>query len=318
MKEGPLVSVCMPCHNAERYVGEAIESVLNQTYKNIELIVVNDGSTDRSGEILENYKARGVKVLTEKCGNASRARNRAVAESHGSYFQYLDADDVLEKQKIEQQMGVLAENTGYLAFGRWGRFDHTIQDVKFSNDDQLREWSPVEWLSLHCERHQMMHPAAWLISRDLIERVGPWNENLTLNDDGEYFARVVALSKGLKCVPEAISFYRTNWNPSLSKIRGRKAFQSHFESLVGTAAALLGLEKSLGTQKAAADMFQRFIFEIYPSAPDLRAKARERVKELGGSLLQPELGPRSRLLRALLGWQVAVVLARMARKRRPV
>ena len=56
----PLVSVCMPCYNAERYVGQAIESVLNQTYKNIELIVVNDGSTDQSGEILERYKARGV------------------------------------------------------------------------------------------------------------------------------------------------------------------------------------------------------------------------------------------------------------------
>ena len=53
MSGEPLVSVCMPCHNAERYVGEAIESVLSQTYKNIELIVVNDGSTDRSGEVLE-------------------------------------------------------------------------------------------------------------------------------------------------------------------------------------------------------------------------------------------------------------------------
>jgi len=305
----------MPCHNAERYVGEAVESVLNQTYQNIELIVVNDGSTDRSGEVLERYKGRGVKVVTERCGSASKARNRAVAESRGAYVQYLDADDALEKNKIEKQLSVLEKHPGYLAFGRWGRFYKSIEDVKFANDDQLQEWSAVGWLSFHCEKHQMMHPAAWLISRDLMHKAGPWNENLTLNDDGEYFARVVAMSKGLKCVPEAVSFYRTNRDPSLSKIRGYKAFQSYFDSLVGTVAALLAIENSVATRKAAADMFQRFIFEIYPSAPDLRAKASERVKNLGGSSLRPDLGPKGRVLGALLGWRVVVVLARMMRKR---
>jgi len=81
MSGQPLVSVCMPCHNAERYVGEAIESVLNQTYQNIELIVVNDGSTDRSGEVLERYKGRGVKVIAQENRGQCAAANRAFVES---------------------------------------------------------------------------------------------------------------------------------------------------------------------------------------------------------------------------------------------
>ena len=123
-------------------MGEAIESVLNQTYKNIELIAVNDGSTDRSGEILEKYKAKGVKVVTEKCGSASRARNRAFREARGEYVKFFDADDILSPEMVEKQVGRLAGRQDAVAMSEWGRFYN--DDIKTFRPNALRVWE--EWI----------------------------------------------------------------------------------------------------------------------------------------------------------------------------
>ena len=78
-----------------------------------------------------------------------------------------------------------------MATARWGRFRKSLSDVIFADDDQLQDWTPVEWLIYHCSKHKMMHPAAWLVPRNIAERAGTWDERLTLNDDGEYFACIL-------------------------------------------------------------------------------------------------------------------------------
>ncbi len=83
-----LVSICMPCHNAGRYVAAALDSVLAQTYPNIEIIVVSDGSTDNSAEVLEGYRSRGVKVVHQENKGQCAAANRAFAESRGEYIEF--------------------------------------------------------------------------------------------------------------------------------------------------------------------------------------------------------------------------------------
>jgi glycosyltransferase involved in cell wall biosynthesis len=79
----PVISICMPCYNAGKYVAEALDSVLAQTYPNIEIIVVNDGSKDSSAEVLERYRSRGIKVIHQENRGQCAAANRAFAESTG-------------------------------------------------------------------------------------------------------------------------------------------------------------------------------------------------------------------------------------------
>ena len=103
MKNNPLVTVIVPVYNCEKYIARCIESVINQTYSNIELIIVNDGSTDHTNEICENYnkKYQNIKLINQKNQGVSIARNNALNISLGQYIQFTDSDDYMEKDMIE-------------------------------------------------------------------------------------------------------------------------------------------------------------------------------------------------------------------------
>jgi hypothetical protein len=309
----PDASILIPCRNARATLAATLGSALAQEGIDREIIVVDDGSSDGSLEVARGFETRGVRVIEGPRLNASAARNRAIRESRGRYLQFLDADDLLAPDKIRRQIDALEGDQGYVASARWARFPHDVADAVFADDGQLHDWTPTEWLLAHCSG-QMMHPGAWLVPREIAEEAGPWDESLTLNDDGEYFARVVAASKGIKCVPEAVSFYRTSPAPTLSKRRGETAFASLWGSVRKTGDVMLALEDSAASRQAVADMCQRFIFEVYPSAANERAAAAEVVSQLGGSVVQPPFGPVSRLLSKLTGWRLALQLTRLRRR----
>jgi glycosyltransferase involved in cell wall biosynthesis len=308
------VSILIPCRNAATTLKETLESALAQEGVEKEIIVVDDGSTDGSLAIAKSYESRGVRVIEGPRINASAARNRALETSSGNYIQYLDADDLLGADKIAKQIDVLKKHSDCVATARWGRFRHSLSDTVFANDDQLHDWSPVEWLVFQCGQHQMMHPAAWLVPRGVANKAGRWDERITLNDDGEYFARVVAKSAGLRYARGAESLYRTVDVPSLSKSRGDEAFRSLWLSLELTGKTLLRLDRSQEAKRAMADMLQRFCYEVYPSVPEARGKARSMVAELGGSSLKPDFGPKARLFARFCGWRLALRLSRLRRK----
>jgi glycosyltransferase involved in cell wall biosynthesis len=107
MSASPLVSVLIPCFNAAQYVGAAIESVLAQTYSPIEVIVVDDGSTDGSAKVLDAFRRRGVTVITQANGGQCAAANLALAASKGELIKFFDADDLLAPDMIERQVARL-------------------------------------------------------------------------------------------------------------------------------------------------------------------------------------------------------------------
>ncbi len=111
----PLVSIITPCYNSAKYIGETIESVLNQNYTNWEMIIVDDISTDNTVEVVRNYQKKDERikfyVLSEK-GGASLARNKAIKESKGKYIAFLDSDDVWKKEKLSKQVEFM-ENHNY-------------------------------------------------------------------------------------------------------------------------------------------------------------------------------------------------------------
>jgi len=111
----PLVTVVMPAHNAERFIAEALASALAQTYAPVELIVVDDGSTDRTAQIAA---AHGIKALTQARGGPAAARNAGLERARGEYWAILDADDLMPPEALERQVAELERDPELaMAFG---------------------------------------------------------------------------------------------------------------------------------------------------------------------------------------------------------
>ena len=100
----PLVSILIPAYNAQPWIAETIRSALGQTWPNKEVIVVDDGSTDRTLRVAQQFEAKGVRVVTQPNQGAAAARNTAFSFSQGDYIQWLDADDLLSPHKVAHQM----------------------------------------------------------------------------------------------------------------------------------------------------------------------------------------------------------------------
>ena len=107
----PLVSVIMPAYNAERYIAKSIQSVLDQTYGNWELVVVDDGSTDKTAEIVQRFAANEnrIKYIFQENSRLGKARNTGVENSSGSLIAFLDSDDLWVPEKLERQVGALLD-----------------------------------------------------------------------------------------------------------------------------------------------------------------------------------------------------------------
>lgn len=109
----PLVSIIMPCYNAERYVAQSIESVLAQTYQNWELLITDDGSTDKSVEIVSKYCIKDDRIsilVPDEHQGIARTRNMSIARANGKFVAFLDSDDIWYPEKLEKQVGYMLEN----------------------------------------------------------------------------------------------------------------------------------------------------------------------------------------------------------------
>lgn len=305
--QSSLVSIIIPCHNSEQWLAETIESALAQTWANKEIIVVDDGSTDNSLAIAKSFESPIVKVISQKNKGASAARNTALKEAKGDFIQYLDADDLLAPNKLELQLQLLKQDCHFdvVVAGEWARFYHRPQEALFIPQFLWQNMSSVDWLICAWCNHSMMPNGSWLLPRRISEKAGFWNEDLSVNDDGEYFARVVLASERIRFCQGAKFYYRSGNSSSLSGRKSAKARQSEFLSLSLGTSNLLAIENSPRTRQACATVWQRFIYEVYPDVPNLSQQAAAKVEEFGGSNLQPTGGKLFQLLTRIVGWQKA-------------
>jgi glycosyltransferase involved in cell wall biosynthesis len=302
----PLVSILTPCYNSERWISETIESALSQTWPNKEIIVVDDGSSDRSVEIAGSFEPRGVKVIEQENGGASVARNRALREAQGDYIQYLDADDLLAPDKIELQINRLSqEEAGRIASCAWARFHDEPEKGKFVVDSLWQDYSAVDWLVTSWTNGHMMATGAWLVPRAVAERAGFWDETRCPIDDAEYFTRVILSSSGVSFCEEAREYYRSGIPDTLSKQSSSEMLGATYRAIESCTRQLLAREDSPRTRRACASFFQRYIYDVYPHVPELVQKAEAMVRSLGGSDVTYDGSNKIRLLTGLMGWKAA-------------
>ncbi len=300
-----LVSILIPAYNAEKWMKETLNSAVGQSWPNYEIIVVNDGSSDNTLKIAEQFASKSVKVITQENMGASAARNNALSCAQGDYIQWLDADDLLAPDKISQQLKNHDPDPLILLSSAFAQFYFCRHRAVFSPSSLWKDLSPVEWFITRFSDKVWMNPAVWLISRPLTGLIGPWDERLSLNDDGEYFARAVAASKEVKFVPEAKSYYRQANVKSLSKTSTHKGNESLFLSLRLCYGYMLALENSERTRAAALRHLQNCLLFFYPEEHEILAQADELAKELGGTLSPPKLKNKYLMVRALFGWSAA-------------
>jgi glycosyltransferase involved in cell wall biosynthesis len=307
----PLISIVVPCHNAERWLAAAIESALAQTWPDKEIIVVNDGSSDGSLAVARAFEQRGVRVFDQPNRGAAAARNAGLRLAQGDLIQFLDADDLLAPDKLSRQMLVMSgDYRRLLSSSAWARFQDHPSEAQFTPQPNWRNLSGVEFLQLHYESGCMMQPAAWLAPRALLDRAGPWDESLSLNDDGEYFARVMLAADQIVFCAEARSYYRSGWGQSLSARQDRRSLDSLYRSVDLTVRHLLGIDQSPRSLAAAAHAWKWTAYELYPGAPDLARQAERHSSRLGGSTRPLPMGGRARLLAQVVGWRLAKRICR--------
>lgn len=306
MVQSSLVSILIPCYNAEKWLAETLESALAQTWTNTEIILVDDGSTDGSLAIAKSFQSSQLKVVSQSNKGASAARNHAYQTAQGEYIQYLDADDLLHPDKIEKQVRLSQKiGTNYVISGEWARFYKSPSEATFTPELLWADMLPVNWLVTAWKNNLMMHPAAWLVPRSLAESAGNWNEKLSLDDDGEYFCRVVLASEGVRFCHDAKSYYRSGIQGSLSGHTSDRSYESSLLAIQLKTQYLLDVEDNQHNRQVCADCFQRFIYLAYPQVPHLIQQARLAIQRLGGSYLKPTGSPLFECLSTLIGWQFA-------------
>jgi len=305
-----LVSILIPAYNAERWIAGTIESALAQTWPAREIIVVDDGSTDRTLAVARGFGDRGVRVISQANQGAAAARNSALRAAQGSYIQFLDADDLLHPRKIEAQLRGAEDGrrSRVLLTCRWGRFFVRPEQARFAPDSLWQDLSPADWIFTKFTDNHFMFPASWLVSRRLADDAGPWNESLSLDDDGEYMCRLVATSQQVRFMPDAECYYRIGNSGSLSSQRSDRALQSGFSSMRLCIERLLLLEDSERTRRACVRLLQDNLAHFYPEKTDLVDQCRRLARKLGGDLTPPGERFHFMLFRGIFGWRRAKLL----------
>ena len=199
MKENPLVSVIIPVYNYDRYLAEAVESVLSQTYQHLEVIVVDDGSTDRSGEVAKSFAGRGVRYCQQVHSGIGPTRNKGVELAQGVFIAFLDADDRWPVQKIERQLRAFESDPALeMVFGQalqlhnGPEWEAEVSDYKVAADGMVPG----------------MVPGTMLIKRAAFDRVGKFLGDWKVGEFIDWYARAVELQIRSLVLPELLLWRR--------------------------------------------------------------------------------------------------------------
>lgn len=206
--KGPLVSVMMPTYNGAAYLRAAIDSILNQTYTNWELIIVDDGSTDDTPAILQEYSLQDERVKPYRIvhGGRGKARNKCLQESSGKYIAVCDSDDISLPNRFKAHVDFLESNPDIGVVSAQMLFfeGQNVPKCAFRYPENPHD------IKSKFDRGKMgVSHSASMFRRELIDKVGPYSEECLRAQDLELFLRVNEVSR-FACIPDALLLYRNN------------------------------------------------------------------------------------------------------------
>ena len=305
------VSILIPAFNAADTLRATLLSCVKQGVAVVdEIIVVDDHSTDNTHSIFKVVQGqhphfRWVWATNPKKGACS-ARNHALELSRGEWIQWLDADDILGPKKLATQLETLRKHPSSIATCPFRPFQGDPNSGRLEdprNWNLQAKWNPADWIATD----PMCIPACWLGSKALMMEVGPWDESLRVNQDGEFFCRVIAQSDALFFEDSIQVFYRRE-GEGVSRFTPEKA-DSLWRSIESMEATALGLEDSERMRQMVSNRAQHFIYTVYPHAKDLRGKAKLKVANLPPpTIVNPNaVSSLSRFIQTLFGWKALTI-----------
>jgi len=178
------VSVIIPTYNNEDTIIEAVESVLNQSYKNIEIIVIDDGSTDSTGDLIKKYLDK-ITYIKQQNQERSSARNRGILEATGKYIAFLDADDLYLKHKIEHQLNLLEKNQdfGMLYSNTYYLTKRELIETHYKEISGKVYPKILKYL-------KYFHTPNLMVRKDILDKVGHFNTELSVHEDWDLWIRI--------------------------------------------------------------------------------------------------------------------------------
>ena len=208
-----LVSIIIPCYNSALYIEETVESVKNQTYPNIEVIIINDGSTDNTSEILKiiRDKNQDFQIIEQENQGLSSTRQTGFSYSRGEYLLFLDSDDKIHSTYVEKAVAVL---------------DGNPQVGIVTCRAMLFEKYNMEWILKPFVIHDFLLEnsifATSFVRRDDYIKIGGFDNQLTHFEDWDFFISIIKLGRKVYKIPEILFYYRKRMNESSMSDEGER------------------------------------------------------------------------------------------------
>jgi len=247
VKDIPLVSVVMPCYNCRQYVGQAISSILEQTYKNLELIIIDDNSTDGSGEIIKRYlRDRDILITHEMNQGVSRSLNDGIRAAHGEFIARMDADDISDPKRIEMQVELMRSDAELVVCGTNVKCIDQDGNLLFhlgypTKDEEIRSSFPTFF---------PMSSGAQMWRKTALFQAGLFDERIPGCEDLELTLRLCQVGEA-KNIALPLYSYRKNF----SSESNTSALAQIERIMLARRAFVL---KNLGDPKALAGHYEKF------------------------------------------------------------
>jgi glycosyltransferase involved in cell wall biosynthesis len=319
MESNQLVSILIPAYNKEAWIEETIKSAQAQTWQNKELIIVDDGSKDRTLDVIRRFESGAVKVVAQENQGACAARNRAYALAQGAYIQWLDADDLMHPQKLEAQMKGIPDGTRErcIRTAAFGSFYFRASKAQFCPTGLWQDLSPSDWMITKFTERAWLNPTSWLVSRTVCDLAGGWDARLSPSgaDDGEYICRMLTHVDRVEFVPDSRCYYRIGNLTSLNH-NSERALSSLLLALTSCVRHLISIDDSPRAKKAGLQFLQDWFSLFYLGPAALVEELQGFASGLGGRLEEPQFSWKYAPIRRVLGWQAAHSACKYLRSRR--